>query len=351
MDLDLTDDQHVVADLFDTFFAAESPSSLVRETEALGHSPELWAALVATGAPTMATSEAHGGGGAGLLESVLAVEAAGRSLAPVPLVEHMVAARAFEAVGHRPGPPDGAPVSIALHAVADDGRTARLAPAGAVAAQLLVRCGDRLCVVATDPPGVAAPNGAGLPIADRDVVDAESLAVGPEAADVHSRAVDEWRLLTAARLVGLTEAALAAGVAYVSEREQFGVPIGSFQAIQHGLAELAGPLAGARLLVRRAAWRVDAEPGSTLPVDAVMALSFATRLARTTTGRVLHYHGGYGVMDEYDPQLYHRRAQGWPAQLGDPDEELGLLGDRLYAPDLDAPDLDAPDDRPTAAAR
>ena len=321
MDLDLTDDQQAVADLFESFFSAESPTSLVRATEALGHSPELWTAMD------------DGGGGAGLFESVLAVEAAGRHLAPVPLVEHIVTARSFARVGHSIGSGDvPAPVTLALRSLTDVEPVARLVPAGAVASHVLVHRGDQLCVVDAEPPGVAAPNGAGLPIADRAVVEPRRLAGGAGAADVHRAAVDEWRLLTAARLVGLTQTALATGVAYVTEREQFGVPIGSFQAIQHGLAELAGPLAGARLLVRRAAWRADVADATSLRVDAPMALSFVTRLSRTTTARVLHYHGGYGVMEEYDPQLYHRRAQGWPAQLGDPDDELDLLGDRLYGP-------------------
>lgn len=199
------------------------------------------------------------------------------------------------------------------------------------------------------PPGVAVPNGAGLAVADRSLAGATTLAEGPGAVAAFERAVDEWRLLSASALVGLAAAALDLGVAYVSERQQFGVPIGSFQAIQHGLAELPGPLSGIRLLVARTAWRSAhrVEPDGTAELDlggaaelgaarpelaagAAMAFHAATELARTVTGRVLHYHGGYGVMEEYDVQLYHRRARGWPAQLGDPADELRRVADLLY---------------------
>ncbi len=179
---------------------------------------------------------------------------------------------------------------------------------------------------------VPAPNSAGLPIADRPVVNAIAIAEGPRATALHQLAVDEWRLLTAAMLVGLADAALSLGVAYVRHRHQFGVPIGSFQAIQHGLAEIPGPLSGARLLVRRAAWRADNQRDFQLARDATMAFFFATELARMITERVVHYHGGYGVMEESDIQMYYRRARGWPAQLGDPAVELDRLADLLYGP-------------------
>ena len=175
------------------------------------------------------------------------------------------------------------------------------------------------------------PNSAGLPLADRRIDDGVLLASGHGGAALHDRAVDEWKLLMASMLVGLSQAALDLGVAYVCERHQFGVPIGTFQAIQHGLAELPGPLSGARLLVRRGAWRIDHDdPGS--GVDAAMAFLFASELARTLTARVLHFYGGYGVMEEHDIGLYYRRARGWPAQLGDPTEEADRLATTLYGP-------------------
>lgn len=311
MNLDLTDDQAAVADLFAHFFARESTPDVVREGEATGFVPWLWERLRETGALDMGRRD----GGAGLFELVLCAEAAGRHLAPVPLVEHVVATRLLDRTGREL---DTDVVTIALRP------GGRLVPAGAVAGTFVAPLDGRTVLVPGEP-GALVENTAALPLADRSLDGAEPL--GDLA--LHEHAVDEWRLLTAAMLVGLSEAALDVGVAYVSERRQFGVPIGSFQAIQHGLAELAGPLSGARLLTRRAAWRAD--EGEPLAVDAAMALAFSSELARTLTQRVLHFHGGYGVMEEYDIQLHYRRARGWPAQLGDPDVELVRLGALLDA--------------------
>src|SRR5437879_6198167 len=277
MNLDLTDDQAAVAELFSTFFARESTSDVVRAAEPTGFAPNLWSRLAETGALTMSLAD----GGAGLFEVVLCAEAAGRHLAPVPFVEHVVTARLLERAGVEA---DDEVLTLALHG------NGRLVPAGAIAGTFVARSDDDTVVVRGEP-GELVPNTASLPLADRSLDGA--VAIGSSA--LHDVAVGEWRLLTAAALVGLCESALDLGVAYVSERQQFGAPIGSFQAIQHGLAELPGPLSGARLLVRRAAWRVDEGEGR-LAVDATMAL---TELARTLTHRVLHYHGGYGVMEEY----------------------------------------------------
>jgi alkylation response protein AidB-like acyl-CoA dehydrogenase len=97
------------------------------------------------------------------------------------------------------------------------------------------------------------------------------------------------------------------------------------------LAELVGPLAGGRLLVAEAAWAADHDE-TELARLASSALLFTADLAQRVTARVVHYHGGYGVMAEYDPQLYYRRAKGWPLQLADPAREYQHLADVLYGP-------------------
>lgn len=320
MDLDLDEDQLAVHDLFARFFEKESTPAVVRATESIGFAPALWRRLHDLGLESLAAD-------AGLLEAALAAEQAGRHLAPVPLIEHLVTLRLLGRAG-APVPDGGWPLTLALRPATG---VARLVPAGAVAGAFVARTPDGLMLVQDDPPGVPVPNGAGLPVADRAVTDATVLASGADADVLYDRALDEWRVLMAAMLVGLADAALMLGVAYVTERHQFGVPIGSFQAIQHGLAELPGPLSGARLLVLRSAWRADAGE-QRLPVDAPMAFLFTTELARTVTARVLHYHGGYGVMEEYDIQLHYRRARGWPAQLGDPAVEADHLASILYGP-------------------
>jgi alkylation response protein AidB-like acyl-CoA dehydrogenase len=155
------------------------------------------------------------------------------------------------------------------------------------------------------------------------------LATGSAARATHAAALDEWRTLTAAALVGVGIGALDAARAYVLEREQFDVPIASFQSIQHTLADLAVALDGAQLLAYKAAWSFDAQPERASEL-ASMAFVFAAEQARRTSERALHFHGGYGFMEEYDIQLFYRRAKGWALILADPQHEYRHVADLRY---------------------
>jgi hypothetical protein len=128
---------------------------------------------------------------------------------------------------------------------------------------------------------------------------------------------DDWLRLTAATLVGLAARALEIGVAYVKERHAFGVPIGSFQAVAHPLADAAAAVDGARLLAYEATWAADDAPERAREL-AALAFGFAGETARDVTARSLHFHGGYGFMMEYDVQLYWRRARAWTNVWGEP---------------------------------
>ena len=340
MDLGLSDEQAAVVELFGALAAKCSSPEIVRAHEALGFSPDLWAQLVAAGAPGMAVAAAHGGGGSGLLDLALAVEQLGRAVAPAPLVEHAVAARLLAAAGAPV--PDGVVegtsiATLALRPAAAG--VARLVPAGAVAHHVVALDGDRLVLASGEPPGVAVPNLGSMPLADRRLgavaAEATVLATGAEARALFDGALAEWRALTAAALAGVGAAALDLACRYVTERHQFGVPIGSFQAIQHALADVAVGVDGAWLLARKAAWGLDraGRPGPTPPAElAAMAFLFAAEQAQLAATRALHYHGGYGFMEEYDPQLLYRRAKGWALVLDDPATEYGRIAAARYGP-------------------
>jgi len=147
-------------------------------------------------------------------------------------------------------------------------------------------------------------------------------------------AVADWKLLTAAALGGLRATALELGVSYVKARQAFGVIIGSFQAVQHRLADLVVAGDGAQLLTYEAAWARDtAQPGTGQPDAAAlasMAFLFNADCAFRTARECLQFHGGYGVTLEYDIQLYFRRAKAWPLALGDPRREYQRLADLAY---------------------
>lgn len=336
VDLGLSADQDAIAELFDGFFAKECPPAVARAAEPLGFDRVLWDKLVELGAPGMGSPESGGGGGAALGDLVVVAESLGRAIAPVPLVDHLaalsllddadlVAGEAIAAVSVRPADADG---------------TWWLVPAGAVADVVVGVDGDELVAVRSTPPMAGPRNHACSPMADRSARDGERRVLGP--ASELQAVLDRWKALTAASLVGVADAALRLGVDYVMAREQFGVPIGSFQAVQHGLADLPVLIDGGRLLTHKAAWAIE---GGTASLDwadlditdgtalASMAFVFTSEGAATATDRSLHYHGGYGFSEEYDIQLYYRRARGWSLVLGDTSAECLALAGRLFGPE------------------
>ena len=325
-----------MAEAFGDLFAREATPEAVRAAEAgCGFDPDLWGKLAAAGAPGMAVGVADGGGGASLVDLAVVVHEWGRRIAPVPLVEHAVCARLLTSVGGQrdlvTAVTSGELIATLAPGPVEPGGTARLVPAGAVADVVAARRGDDIVVARGRPPGAARPNTADLPLADRDLSDAETVASGAAAASVWDRALAEWKALMAVAYAGLAGEVLAMGVAYTKQRHQFGVPVGSFQAVQHGLADAATRSEGARLLAFRAVCAVDAgrADGARL---ASMALLFGAESARFAADRVLQYHGGYGYSAEYDVQLYYRRAAGWLLQLGEPAAEIARLADADLGP-------------------
>jgi isovaleryl-CoA dehydrogenase len=116
------------------------------------------------------------------------------------------------------------------------------------------------------------------------------------------------RVILAASALGLAQRAFDDTLAYVKERHQFGRPVGSFQALQHRLADLATDLAQARLLVRWVARLTDEDPSRMLPQEASMAKLAATELAKRCGLEAVQMAGGYGYAKEYPMERYLRSA-------------------------------------------
>ncbi|MDW3217555.1 MAG: acyl-CoA dehydrogenase [Acidimicrobiales bacterium] len=326
----LSEDEAAVKDVFDGFFANESPIEVVRAAEPGGFDRSLWDKLAATGAPGMAVPASAGGGDASLSDLAVVVESWGAHLAPVPLVEHAVATRLL----HRLGADIDTVVAgeqiatIALRP-AQDGRL-RLVPAGAVADLVVARSGSLVVTTADAAPGTGPRNTGDLPLADRSIAASGGSSWEDRDGD-WQQALDEWRALMAVAYCGLARRAIELGVDYVKDRIQFDVPVGTFQAVQHGLADAATRLEGAHLLAHRAVWAMaSAQPDRARLAG--MALLFAAETARFATDRSLQYHGGYGFSEEYDIQLYHRRASAWLLQLGEPALEYARLADAEFGP-------------------
>jgi len=336
MDLRLTAEQQQLVEAFASLYADAAPPERVREAEPLGHLPDLWDRLKATGAVEMAVPESNGGWGASLLDLALVAEQHGRYLAPAPLVEAQVAARLLARV---PAAGDVLAdvvagqrlVTIAVRPARDG--VATLVPAGAVADAAIVLDGDRLLLVPVPGDVRHVVNTGAMPLADLIVGDGVTvLESGGEALNLFAAAVDEWRVLTAAALGGIAARALEIGVAYAKERQAFGQPIGSFQGVAHRLADRAMEVDGAELLAREAAWAAAEDPQRAAEL-AAMAFGFAAETARDTTYYALHFHGGYGFMLEYDIQLYFRRARAWAGVLGEPRDAYRRVTDVRLATD------------------
>jgi short/branched chain acyl-CoA dehydrogenase len=116
--------------------------------------------------------------------------------------------------------------------------------------------------------------------------------------------LDGGRISIAAMGVGLAQGAYDLAAAYAREREQFGRPIGRFQAIQFKLADMATEIEAGRNLVYKAAWLKD--EGRPFAMDAAMAKLYTGELARRAANESLQIHGGYGYMDEQPISRFYR---------------------------------------------
>ncbi|MGW2840299.1 acyl-CoA dehydrogenase family protein [Streptomyces sp. NPDC001493] len=116
------------------------------------------------------------------------------------------------------------------------------------------------------------------------------------------------RLFLAANMLGLARRAFDDTVAYVREREQFGRPVGSFQALRHRIADLATEIECTRLLVRETALDCDAQPEKLFPREASMAKLKATELAKRAALEGMQMMGGYGYTTEFDMERHLRAA-------------------------------------------
>ena len=116
------------------------------------------------------------------------------------------------------------------------------------------------------------------------------------------------RLILAATMLGIAQRAFDDALAYVKERRQFGRPIGSFQALQHRLADLATELEAARLMTYWVATKTDEDPGKMLPREASMVKLFVTETTKRVTLEGMQMMGGYGYSSEYDMERLVRTA-------------------------------------------
>jgi alkylation response protein AidB-like acyl-CoA dehydrogenase len=324
MDLGLSEEQRALIASYGSLLDKASTPEDVRASEPGGFDEDLWRLLLDTGALLMAVPEEQGGWGASLLDLALVAELIGRHLAPAPMIEAQVAARLLAANSSEPALDslraalDGRQlVTLALHPPHDG--VARLTPAGAVCDSVVSFDGACLSLTAIDPRARSTVANLGAaPLADLSLVGSVDVAAGSAAAERFDVATDEWLVLTASALVGVSARAHEITCDYVGERRAFGGIIGGYQGVAHPLADDATAIDGARLLAQKAAWALDTGHARGREL-AAMAFAFSSETAAHVTYDAIHFHGGYGFMLEHDAQLYYRRARGWPRVWGSAD--------------------------------
>lgn len=334
LDYSLSEDHQALQAAYKDFFSTRCTIETVRAAEESGFDKNLWERLCAMGATTMALPESAGGDGATLVDLTLVAEEIGRSLAPVPWIDHVVAARLLARLGSvEPDIVTGTKL-VGLDPAQDTVSGARLIPAGSIAERVIVRDGDDIVLLQYSSRPARVDNIGKLPMAWIDPAAADNrtvLAGGPDALAEHQRALDEWRLLSGAALVGLVEETMTIAAEFSKTRYTLGVPISTLQAISHPLANIAITVQAGRNLARRAAWFLDNEPDERRELAPSVFVFMAEEAAKAATMAV-HVQGGLGVSAEAAATAYLVRARGWAVAGGDPGVTAkyiaGIVADR-----------------------
>jgi alkylation response protein AidB-like acyl-CoA dehydrogenase len=357
MDFRLTDEQTALRQGARQLLESECPTSLVRQRyDDIDAIPrELASMLQASDWLGMLAPEADGGLGLGVVETCLMLEEAGRALAPLPLwstaglfVPIVLAcaddAQRAELLG--PVCHDGALGTAAI--AEDDGRwlptatattaegdtvsgTKRLVPEAETASKILVTA------IGSDGPGVYVVDRADVECRYIETVDRSRALYDVSFANSPARrlagsditgALNTAAVTLAAETLGTARWILDTAVSYAKVREQFGVPIGSFQAVQHKCADDLLELERAWAATYWAAMCLDADDADA-PRAAAIAKASACDAARKVAKDGIQIHGGIGYTWEHDLHLFLRRVYASEGLLGSAEEHRARLADLL----------------------
>lgn len=165
LDYSLSEDHQALQAAYKDFFSTRCTIETVRAAEESGFDKNLWERLCAMGASTMALPESVGGDGATLVDLTLVAEEIGRSLAPVPWIDHVVAARLMARMGSLEADVVNGTKLVALDPAQDASDGARLIPAGSIADHVIVRDGADIVLVQFSSRPARVDNIGKLPMA------------------------------------------------------------------------------------------------------------------------------------------------------------------------------------------
>jgi len=358
VNLDLTGTQTLLCDTLRDYLEREVPYDRIRELDREQRWDEdLWREICAQGWLALPFGEAWGGGGS-LVEAGLLVEAFARRAAVIPIAEVITAGRAIE----RFAKTDAADELIRALLAGERRVVPALPGAGESAGESSLRensdgtltgevgfveyaqCATDHLVVVQEAAGpavhlvAAGQDGVGMvplrsigrmPLARVSYAGVASDRIGGR--EVHAELVRTGRSLASVQCLGCMQQALDMTVAYAGVREQFGRPIGTFQAVQHHCADMASRVASARHLVYEALDAVGR--GAATDAGVAIAKAAASRAVPEVTMLAHQIHGGNGVIEENDLYFFTLRGKEHSLAWGSVDECLEVIARSVDYPE------------------
>jgi alkylation response protein AidB-like acyl-CoA dehydrogenase len=326
------------------------PAVLARSESTEPYDAKLWRALAAeVGVAGLPVPVPRGGAGATWREAAVVAEEIGRACAPTPFLGSAVVATAtllaLDGTDDLLGPLAAGESTAAVVVPFDGGRAPVIVDGGALcgtvrgvadaltAGALLVPAGDGVHHVDPAAAGVARTPVVSLdptrPLCDITLAGAAAVPLGAVCAvDAGLRA---GAVLLAAELLGIAQWCLDATVAYVTQRHQFGRPVGGFQAVKHRLADVWVEVAQARAVARYAAACLAAGDAD-LPVAAALAKAHCAETAVRAAEECVQLHGGIGFTWEHPATLALKRAKAGAIGFGTPDRQRATLATLVDLP-------------------
>jgi len=366
MYFDLTDEQQAIKATARDFLAARFKSERIREIAASedGTDAAGWREMAELGWAGLAVPEQWGGQGLGIVDLAVLFEELGYALAPSPLLSNTVVSLALSLCGSD----DQRERYLRSLASGESRATPALWDAGSSATpgafkmeakadgdgvvldgeKVLVMdaAGADYCMVATSDGHrhIVAADAAGLTVVPEVSIDTtrrlsslrfEGVRIDaadtlPAAGREYEAVLDRMCVALAAESTGVAQRALEMAVEYAKDRQQFGRPIGAYQAVSHRCAQMLLETEKSRSAVYGAAWAADAEPES-LRVAASMAKAYASDAGWRVPDASIQVHGGIGFTWEHDLHFFLKRGKANAGFWGDAKWHRERVADAVLA--------------------
>ncbi len=366
MYFDLTDEQQAIKATAHDFLAARFKSERLREIAAGedGFDGDDWREMAELGWAGLALPEEWGGQGLGIVDLAVLFEEMGYALAPSPLLSNTAAGLALSlcgsdeqrerylrplAAGELRGSPAlwdaGSPATIGeftLEAKGDgdgivlDGEKVLVMDATSADFFLVATSDGRRHLVERGADGITVTAEDGIDPTRRfssvrfDGVRVDSTDTLPGEAADYFPVFHRICVALAAESTGIAQRTLEMAVSYAKDRQQFGRPIGAYQAVSHRCAQMLLETENARSAVYGAAWAADAEPDS-LPLAASIAKAYASDAGWRVPNASIQVHGGIGFTWEHDLHFFLKRGRSNAAIFGDSKWHRERVADAVLA--------------------